>query len=305
MNDIPPPFRDSEDMREILSLRTRSPHLRWLEVADGVKAELLRLKYQAKLLNRVFPKDPAQFHGFEREAVTTISDLILDGMDWTVTHNSDLPRIDPTDRVILLGNHPTLTTSWVWAKFMEDHFVENLVAVGKDETLKNPLSRFFLGKLLEDANKIIPIPRGKKKHDEAIASIRTRAAKVLTPGTGVILFSDQHRAYPSRIRDEQKYWDDKRPELEVSNWMTETCFPHSGGLWALREVTKDLDSVRFLDCTTVEPFPVQQFGARVHFDVREISANSLFGDPPSQAHLNEMLIQLWKEKNERIRQIRS
>lgn len=280
-----------------------SPHLRWLEVAGGCAVELLRLKQRAKALACANPHNPEVFHGFEQDTINKMSAMVCNGLGWEITHNTDLPETNPDDRWVYVGNHPTLTASWSWAAFMEAHFGSNIVAVGKREMIDNPLSRWALGDMMMTAHKGIFIDR--KNRAESIQEIREHAARVLTSGTGAALFADEHRPYPRRIRRQQREWDRKKPDLEVSKWMTHTCFPKSGGLWNFAQVIDHLESVRFLDCTVIEPPTVYRYGGELHFDVREVSRRELLGAPESEEHLRTKLVELWQRKNAMIRERRA
>lgn len=288
-------------MNEIQHFRDAplSPHLRWAEVASHCVVELLRLKQRAKFLALTQPDDPSVFHGFERETLERIGSIVCEGLGWRITHNTDLPTANPHDRFVYIGNHPTLTATWPWGAFMEEHFGSNIVAVGKRSVIENPFSRWFLGDLMLTARKGIFIDRENRA--EALQEIREHAASILTPGTGAVVFADEHRPYPRRVKRQQREWDHKRPDLEVSQWMTETCFPKSGGLWNFAEAIKGLEGVRFLDCTVVEPSTVYRYGGELHFDVREISRSELLGVPESEDHLRGKLVELWKRKNAMIR----
>lgn len=276
-----------------------SPHMRWLEVAGHCALELLRLKQRAKILACTEGDKPEVFHGFEGETLKKMSAMVCGGLGWNVTHNTDLPEVNSGDRFVYVGNHPTLTASWPWAAFMEEHFGPNIVAVGKREVIDNPLSRWALGDLMVTAQKGIFIDRSD--HADSIQQIRLYASSILTPGTGAVIFSDEHRPYPRRIRRQQREWDRKQPALEVSKWMTHTCFPKSGGLWNFAQVIDDLESVRFLDCTVIEPPTVYRYGGELHFDVREISRRELLGAPEREEHLRTKLVELWQRKNAMIR----
>lgn len=280
-----------------------SAHLRWLEVAKDAVLELLQLKYQAKLLARAFANEPATFHGFERDTLATIGNFVCEGLGWSVTHNIDLPEARDGDRFVYVCNHPTLTAVWPWGQFMSQHFGFNLVAVGKRDVIENPLSRWFLGDLMLTAQKGIFIDRSHR--GEAIREIRDHAARVLTPNTGAVIFPDMHRPYPGRIRRQRKKWNKKRPDLHFNEWLTETCFPHSGGLWAFAQAIDGLEQVRFLDCTVFEPSSAYRYGGQLHFNVREISRGELLGSSESEAYLREKLVELWKRKNQMIKEWRS
>ena len=279
-----------------------SPSLRWMEVACRSAIELLRLKQRAKLLAASHPGNPEVFHGLERETFLKISAIMGEGLGWRFTHNSDLPQTDVEDRFVYIANHPTLTACWPWGYFMEDNFGGNMVAVAKKEFIENPVLRWLLGDLMLTTRKGIFVDRDN--HDEAVSAIQNDAAAVLTPGTGAVIFPDAHRPYPRRIRNQQREWNGKRPDLEVSEWMTETCFPKSGGLWNFSKAIEGLDCVRFLDCTVVEPESVYEFGGELHFDVREITRRELLGEPESEGHLRDKLVELWKRKNQMIRERR-
>ncbi|MBI5755062.1 1-acyl-sn-glycerol-3-phosphate acyltransferase [Candidatus Peregrinibacteria bacterium] len=274
-----------------------------MEIAGRTAIELLRLKHRAELLATANPNNPDVFHGFERETLKTLGGFVCQGLGWHITHNTDLPETLPSDRFVYFGNHPTLTAIWSWGAFLQEHFGTNIVAVGKKSVIENPLSRWFLGDLMRTAGKAIFIDRNNR--EEALSAIRSDAASLLTAGTGAVIFPDEHRPYPWRIRRQQEQWNLKRPDLEVSNWMTATCFPKSGGLWNFAEVIAGLDHVRFLDCTVVEPPSVFTFGAKLHFDVQEVSRGELLGVPESEEHLRGKLVELWQRKNEMIRERRS
>lgn len=280
-----------------------SPHLRWAEIATKCGIELFRLKYRAKLLAQAHPDDPSVFHGFERETLRKIGKMVCEGLGWKVTHNTDLPQAHEGDRFVYVGNHPTLTALWPWGAFMEEHFAPNIVAVGKKEVIKNPFSRWLLGDLILTAQKGIFIDRSD--HEKAVSEIRKHAASILTPNTGAVMFPDEHRPYPRRISRQQRKWDQKRPDLKVSHWMTGTCFPKSGGLWNFYQAIEELEQVRFLDCTVVEPASVFRFRGELRFDVQEIPREELLGAPESEEHLRGKLVELWKRKNAMIRDRRS
>lgn len=282
-----------------------SPHLRWAEVAGHCVVELLRLKQRAKLLARAHPDEPDDpsdkpnfFHGFERETLQTMGAIVCEGLGWNVTHNTDLPVANLSDRFVYIGNHPTLTATWPWGAFMEEHFGSNIVAVGKRSVIENPLSRWFLGDLMLTARKGIFIDRENRA--EALQEIREHAASILTPGTGAVVFADEHRPYPRRVKRQQREWDLKRPDLQVGQWMTHTCFPKSGGLWEFAKAIEGLENVRFFDSTIIEPETVYRFGGKLHIDVREIPREELFGAPESEEHLRGKLVELWQRKNEMI-----
>lgn len=279
-----------------------SPHLRWIEVYGRCVIELIRLKQKAKILAAANPDDPNIFHGFEGETLRDMGQIVCDGLGWKVTHNADLPIANPNDRLVYFGNHPTLTAVWPFGAFLQEHFAPNIVAVGKKEIIDNPLSRWSLGDLMLVARKGIFIDR--KNSAEAKQAIREHAVSILTPGTGAVIFADEHRAYSKRVRRQQREWDRKQPNLSVGQWMTDTCFPKSGGLWSFAQTIGELEGVRFLDCTTVEPSSVYRFGGELHIDVREISREELFGSPESEDRLREKLVELWKRKNAMIRERR-
>lgn len=276
-----------------------SPHVRWLEVVCRTVVELYRLQSHAELLAKAFPDKPDVFHAFEQETLQNIEAIVCEGLGWRITHNTDMPVPYDGNRFVYISNHPTLTAVWPWSAFMQKHFAGNIVAVGKRSIIKNPLSRLFLGNLMLMTRKGIFINR--EDREEAIREIGAYAASILTPGTGAVIFPDEHRPYPRRIRGQQRQWDLKQPRLEVGRWMTDTCFPKSGGLWELGQTIHGLEHVRFLDCTIVEPSSVYRFGGELYIDVREISRAELFGSPESEDHLRKKLIELWQRKNGIIR----
>lgn len=280
-----------------------SPHLRWLGVAYHAAIELRRLHYRAKLLAETSPDEPEAFHGFERETLQNIGAIVCEGLGWRIAHNPDMPIPNKNDRFVYIGNHPTLTAIWPWGAFMEEHFAPNIVAVGKKSIIENPVSRWFLGDLMLKTRKGIFIDR--ENHTEAIHAIGDRAASILTPGTGAVIFPDEHRPYPRRIRSQRREWDLKRPDLEVSRWMTDTCFPKSGGVWKFARTIDGMEQVRYLDCTIAEPPSVYKFGGELYIDVQEISRAELLGSPESEEHLRKKLVELWQRKNEIKRKRRS
>lgn len=277
----------------------RSSHVRWLGVAYHAALELRRLKYHAELLAKAYPGEPNVFHGFEQTTLQNIGAIVCKGLGWRIAHNTDMPVPHEDDRFVYISNHPTLTAVWPWGAFMEEHFANNIVAVGKRSIIENPLSRWLLGNLMLMARKGIFINR--EDREEAIYEIGDRAASILTPGTGAVIFPDEHRPYPRRIRRQQRQWNLKRPDLEVGRWMTDTCFPKSGGLWELAKTIYGLHQVRYLDCTIAEPSSVYRFGGELYIDVQEISRAELLGSPESEEYLRKKLVELWQRKNEIIR----
>ncbi len=289
-------------MRDKLESAPISPRLRWLETAASGVIELQRLATRARVLEKANPDKPEVFHGFEYDFFGRMNDVVCGKLGWHTTHNADLPERQVGDRFVYIGNHPTLTAAWPWAYFMSRHFASNSVAVGKRSIITNPLSRWAMGDLMLRARKGIFINRDDR--DQAMGTIEAETKEVLTPDTGAVLFPDAHRPYKRRIAKQVKDLNRAHPELQVSSWMTETCFPKSGGLWALMQSIRELVDVRFLDCTIVEPAPTHRYGARLHFDVQEVSREDLLGSPENIHHLNGMLVDLWKRKNKMIKDIR-
>lgn len=280
-----------------------SERMRWLETSVQFADELLDMRAQVKIWANTFPEEGA-FHGFEREFLEKMDELIRGNLGWTITHNMDLPEWNEGDRALYICNHPTLTACWPWGWFMSKHFAHNMVAVAKDGFIKNPVSRFFLGGIMQTAEKAIFIPRKKDKRKEAFDIIKDRTARLLTPNTGVIILPDAHRPWPSRVSREQEKFDKKIPGLDAKTWMTDTCFPKSGGILALLEAIEEIEGVRLLDCTVVEPFPNHTFGGNMHIDVREICREDLLRHPGDVEYFQKKLIELWKRKNEIIRAVR-
>lgn len=274
------------------------PRLRWLETVGTGVIELQRLASRARILEKANPDDAEVFHGFEYDFFEKMNEAVCGKLGWQVTHNSDLPEKCEGDRYVYFGNHPTLTAVWPWAYFMSRHFATNTVAVGKDSIIKNPLSKWAMGDLMLRAHKGIFINRSDR--DEALRAIEVQAQKVLTPDTAAVIFPDTRRPYPRRIRKQ----NEKYSELQTKSWMTDTCFPKSGGLWTLAQSIRNLENVRFLNCTIVEPIHTHSYGGRLHLDTREICREQLFGSPESIEHLNTVLVKLWKKKNEMIREMR-
>lgn len=85
---------------------------------------------------------------------------------------------------------------------------------------------------------------------------------MLRPSTGLVIFPDGHRPYPSKLLKDRKMWAEKRPDLDVKNWMTETCIPRSGGLWQLLQSTRNMPDVRLANFTIAEP--LQKRGNFLH-----------------------------------------
>ncbi|MBI2638769.1 1-acyl-sn-glycerol-3-phosphate acyltransferase [Candidatus Peregrinibacteria bacterium] len=289
-------------MRDKLESPPISPRLRWLETLGSGVIELQRLTTQARILEAANPGKPEVFHGFEYDFFERMNDLICGNLGWETTHNADLPLRRDGDRFVYIGNHPTLTVAWPWGYFMSRHFASNTVAVAKHSIIKNPLSRWAMGDLMLRAHKGIFINRDDR--DQAMNTIEAETQAVLTPDTGAVFFPDAHRPYKRRIAKQVKDLGKAHPELQIGSWMTETCFPKSGGLWALMQSIRDLIDVRFLDCTIVEPVPTHTYGARLHFDVQEVSREELLGTPESIEHLNGALVNLWKRKNRMIKDMR-
>jgi len=257
------------------------------------------MRTKASALEAAVPGDLDEFRGFERELFEELSKGFKKRLDWTTTHG-DLPSVDQEDRFIYMGNHPHLTACWPWAAFLSEHFAHNMVAVGKDDFLKNPVYRWILGGLMDRTGKGLFIDQSDRK--AALKKIENRAHELLTPGTGMVIFPDR-RPFPSRIREQQYKWDKKRPDLGVGQWMTETCFPHSGALWSLTQATRDMD-LRIMDVTTIEPMPIHSTGATLHIEVEELTRKDLLGSNESLEHLNGALQELWREKNRKIRKAR-
>ncbi|MBU1019034.1 MAG: 1-acyl-sn-glycerol-3-phosphate acyltransferase [Patescibacteria group bacterium] len=278
-----------------------SSTLRWVELAVRAVLELRRFRKRAMDLRATYPDDDSVSFGFERECLANLNEMMSKGLNWEITHNEDLPEKGDGDRFVYIANHPTLTTGWIWAHFMAEHFAYNTVAVGKKEIITRPDLRWILGDVMKAAGKGIFIDRDKTKREETAANIRRQIKRVLKPDSSVILLADAHRPYDRRLKKEHKKWVD----FDTEEWMTETCFPRSGELFAIGQGVLEESDVRFLDCTIAEPKPVQQYGARLHFDVKEVTREELFGNPESVDHLKETLASFWKRKNEIIRDIRS
>lgn len=287
------------------------PRIRFYEACLKTALTLHRARYQAKLLASVRDQEvaegitdqPSVFHGFERDPLSRINDIVVEDLGWHITHNDDLPEVSPEDRIIYIVNHPTLTASFAWAHFMGEHFAENEVAVGKDQIIKNPFYRFIIGELMQMAEKGIFINRDDRS--EALSTIEDASMRLLTPGTGAIIMADAHRPYPSRLRKEVARWSKKFPDLDVESWMKRTCFPRSGGLWTISQATSKLPNVRFFDCTVVEPEVTHEYGGHMHIDVREISRIELLGEPENLEHLQGKLVEMWKRKGTMIEEIRT
>ncbi|MDP4007801.1 MAG: 1-acyl-sn-glycerol-3-phosphate acyltransferase [Candidatus Peregrinibacteria bacterium] len=279
-------------------------YINWLDVIRRAVGELLEFKEVAKRLERESPNNKEVFRGFERDFFELMSALASDNLGRTITHNEDLPEVDSQkDKIIYICNHPTLTTIWVWSCFMSQNFAYNTFAIGKDDIIKNPIIRYFLGDLMQRTGKGVFIPRGKGDREASSQIIRTLAKEALTEGSSGIIFPDAHRPYPSRIKKAQEKWSVRKPDLNIPEWLTETCFPHSGGLWDFGQAAET--DVRFFDCTIVEPTVTHAFGGNLHFDVQEISREDLFGETPDLEYFQEKLIELWMRKNQMIREKRT
>jgi hypothetical protein len=284
--------------------RKPSPYpdpLPWVETTVEMLVDLRRMRTKAgALAATVEHGDLSPFYGFERELFDRVDERFEKLMGWTITHN-ELPGLNSQDRFIYLSNHPHLTASWPWASFLSKHFGPNMSALGKDDFVNNPLFNWALGGLMESTGKGFFIDQ--KNRESAIKSVRTQVPKLLSPGTGLALFPDR-RPFKGRIRKQQKDWDRKKPKMMVSDWMTETCFPKSGALWALLQGTKEMENLHILNCTVVQPVNCFTHGAGMHMHVEEISRADLLGDDPHIENLNKALVELWKNKNARIRKRR-
>lgn len=255
---------------------------------------------QIKILRKAFPDDDDVFKGIEREFLEKMDDLLQAGLDWEITQNHDIPEKKEGDRIIHMANHPTLTSAWSWAKKAQ-HFSPNLVGVGKEEIITRFYYRWMIGKAMKTAGKGLFVNRKPKNRDKTLEKLKEQARQVITEDTGILIFPDAHRPKASRLRKEHRKWDKRRPDLEVRKNLPLTCVPKSGGLMSILEAVEDLDNVRLFDWTIVEPWPSQQYGQRLHFDVQEIDLAEFEND---LEYIREFLFKLWMRKNQIIQEIR-
>ena len=164
----------------------------------------------------------------------------------------------------------------------------------------NPITAFLLGTPLETIGRVGYINRDER--EEAYLGVRRAVEAVLRPDTGLVFFPDSQRPYPKRLQKERKTWSEKRPDLQVDDWLTETCFTRSGGLWNLLQATETMPDVRFADFTVAEPH--RRTGV-FHVAYQERTRQEMLGAEPSLKHLQNWLIENWKEKNRVIREWRA
>lgn len=237
--------------------------------------------------------------GVEGAFFEEMTDYIMERMGWNLEIHGDLPTVSPEDRWIYLMNHPTLLATWPPLDFTSKHFAPNTAVIAKAEVIKNPFMAILMGNALRDLGKVGFINRDD--HEEAILGIQKAVEGVLHPGTGLIFFPDAHRPYPSRLRKEREYWNRRLPDVRVEEWMTETCFPRSGGLHRLLEATEEMPEIRFANFTVADP---SEGGYTFHIAFEELKRDEMLGVGFRREDLEGWLLEEWKRKNEQIREWR-
>lgn len=241
----------------------------------------------------------AFFDGVERDFFEEMSKEVLDKSGWEMELSGELPN-EPGGRWIYMMNHPTLLATWTPLHVASRYIAPNTAVIAKSEIIENPLTAFLIGKPLKCIGKVGFIKRDER--EEAYLGVQKAVEQVLRPNTGLVIFPDSSRPYPSKLKKEQDAWDAKLPDLKVKDWLTETCFPRSGGLWNLLRATEDMPDVRVMDFTVAEP---KRRGGQFHVKVQERSREEMLGKEPSVECLKDWLIENWKEKNRVIRDWRA
>lgn len=259
----------------------------------SLQIQLDRFKNEAAIK----AQGPDFFNGVESRVFSEMSEQIMNDMNWTLETHGEVPQQrDPTDRWVYIMNHPTLIGMWTPLDFLGQHFAAHTVAVARSSLLKNKFTALMLGNPLRDMGRALFIDRDNR--EEALAAVREQAAAVLRPNTGLLIFPDGRRPYPSRLLKEKRTWSKKVPEAKTENWMTETCFPRSGGLFSLLQATEEVPNLRFAQFTVAEPL---ERGGIFHVALEELRRADLVGAEPSEDHLKNWLLEEWKRKNEQIR----
>lgn len=276
---------------------------RWGVYAKGA-VNLLRSSREIQSMrskNReaIAEQGAAFFDGVEVRVFEEMSEQIMDGMNWILNVEGHISQVNTEDRWLYIMNHPTLIASWTPLHYASQHLAKHTAIVAKSELLDNPVSALMLGNPLRDVGRAIFINRDVR--EEALSELAAQAERVLRPSTGLVIFPDGHRPYPSKLLKDRKTWAKKRPDLKVNTWMTETCFPRSGGLWQLLQSTQDMPNLRLANFTVAEPL---EKGGGFRIALEELSRADLVGAEPSEAHLQTWLVEEWKRKNEQIRRWR-
>lgn len=282
------------------TLLANMPSIEHLPIYAGGLLKLVRTGLGIRLAGVLHKEElaaqgSAYFDGVESVFFEEMSAYILNELHWELELEGDLPE-KPGGRWVYIMNHPTLLATWTPLDLASRTMAPNTAVIAKSELIEHQLTAFLLGKPLKDIGRVGFIKRDNRQ--EAYEGVRQAVETVFRPNTGLVLFPDAHRPYPPRIKKEREGWDTKIPEVHVKDWMTETCFPRSGGLWNLLRATEGMEDVRYMNFTVAEP---KRSPGRFHIAIQELSREEMLGHSPSLEHLKEWLIADWKEKNNVIR----
>lgn len=290
------------------TLMENMPPVEQLPVYAGGLLRLLQAGLRIRLASALHKEEiaeqgPDYFNGVEAAFFRQITEYIFKQMDWDMEIEGKLPET-PGGRWVYIMNHPSLLATWPPLDLAGRYMAPHTATTAKSDIMNSPISRFLIGQPLEDIGRVGFIKRPVKPEDreEAYENVRSAVQKLLRPDTGLIIFPDTHRPYPSKIKKAREEWDKKKPDAKVNEWMTETCFPRSGGLWNLLNVTESKEDVRYMDFTVAEPRKKRD---SFHVALKEVTREEILGREASEAHLQNWLIENWIEKNRKIREWRN
>jgi hypothetical protein len=214
-----------------------------------------------------------------------------------------LPLLPPGTHRVTTGHHPTDIAS-LGSAFLTTVLDRTPVKIiGKKENKSHPINRFLLG-AAELLGWMILIDRSiPGQARQTIAA----AIRAISTSVNYVLYLDSHRFTKKRREKDIARFSDTIHRIQDFD---QTLVPRSGGLWEILSKLREanipiqvLDTSVFFDCEDLgisSMFHV--FGSILHIEVRDISDK--IATIQSEEELQVYLVELYREKNRRMREVR-
>lgn len=176
----------------------------------------------------------------------------------------------PEERMVWIGNHPSYETQWITMEAMS-RLAGGSRGIGKKELLYNPR---YLPPLLAWtawlANMAAFVSRNN--HEAAVKAVQGACKTILTPDSGVVLFTDKHRPTTERIKDDREKFSGIYPGNGIEEWLQYTCFPSSSGLMQVLDAIPDVRVINFTSALDQK----DPNGATFHVAMKEVALDQIF-----------------------------
>lgn len=211
-----------------------------------------------------------------------------------LTGGGVMPAVED-EIVVCVANHPSTLLVPVFTRFVTKHICKDVVAIGKREHLRNPITGWFMK--LSGTGILVD----RDSNDATGAVIKDELKKLVRTPLAIIIFPDMRRPSEARISADREKFVSKIPD--INSWLHHTLFPRSGALYSLFQELSGY-KLRFISITTACSAEDDSI-----FKIPNIAGSHIMIEPQrfdqcvkikSREELNNLLNQRWRKINDNI-----